>query len=149
MQNSTTETLIGTLVVAVLAGFLFFIYSSNSQGSVSGYDVKASFTTADGVSPGTDVRLNGIKIGTVSSMDLDPRTYQAILHMTISSDVKLPDDSSAKITQAGLLGGYYLAIVPGGSDKMLVAGGVITNTQGSVDVMSLIGRFIYGNSGSK
>ena len=65
------------------------------------------------MAPGTDVRLNGIKIGTVSSMDLDPKTYQAILHFTIRSDVQIPDNSSVKITSAGLLGGEYLAIGPG------------------------------------
>ena len=149
MQNTTTETFIGMLVVAVLAGVLFLAYSSNSQGSAGGYDVKASFTSVDGVSPGTDVRLNGIKVGTVSSLDLDPNTYRAILHFTIRSDVKIPDDSSVKITSAGLLGGEYLAIVPGGSDKMLASGGVLTNTQGSIDLMGLLGRFIYGSAGSK
>jgi phospholipid/cholesterol/gamma-HCH transport system substrate-binding protein len=149
MQNTTTETFIGMLVVAVFAVVLFFAYSANGRGSASGYDVKASFTSVDGVSPGTDVRLNGIKIGTVSSMELDPKTYQAVLHFTVRSDVQIPDDSSVKITSAGLLGGEYLAIVPGGSDKMLASGGVLTNTQGSIDFASLIGRVIYGNSGSK
>jgi phospholipid/cholesterol/gamma-HCH transport system substrate-binding protein len=149
MQNTTTETFIGMLVVAVLAAVLFFNYTSDSRGSASGYDVKASFTSVDGVAPGTDVRLNGIKIGTVSSLDLDPKTYQAILHFTIRNDVQIPDDSSVKITSAGLLGGEYLAIVPGGSDKMLASGGVLTNTQGSIDLMGLLGRFIYGSSGSK
>ena len=149
MQNTTTETFIGMLVVAVFAGILFFAYTSDSRGSASGYDVKASFTSVDGVAPGTDVRLNGIKVGTVSSLDLDPNTYRAILHFTIRSDVKIPDDFSVKITSAGLLGGEYLAIVPGGSDKMLASGGVLTNTQGSIDLMGLLGRFIYGSSGSK
>jgi phospholipid/cholesterol/gamma-HCH transport system substrate-binding protein len=148
-HNTATETLIGLLVVVILAGVLFFAYTSNSRGSVSGYDVKASFTSVDGVSPGTDVRLNGIKIGSVSSMDLDPKTYRAILHFTVRSDVQIPDDSSVKITSAGLLGGEYLAIVPGGSDKMLASGGVLTNTQGSIDLMGLLGRFIYGSAGSK
>ena len=148
-HNTATETLIGLLVVVILAGVLFFAYTSNNRGSVSGYDVKASFTSVDGVSPGTDVRLNGIKIGSVSSMDLDPKTYRAILHFTVRSDVQIPDDSSVKITSAGLLGGEYLAIVPGGSDKMLASGGVLTNTQGSIDLMGLLGRFIYGSSGSK
>jgi phospholipid/cholesterol/gamma-HCH transport system substrate-binding protein len=149
MQNTTSETLIGMLVVAVIAAVLFFAYTADGRGSASGYDVKASFTSVDGVAPGTDVRLNGIKIGTVSSMDLDPKTYQAVLHFTIRSDVQIPDDSSVKITSAGLLGGEYLAIGPGGSDKMLASGGVLTNTQGSIDFASLIGRVIYGNSGAK
>ena len=63
--------------------------------------------------------------------------------------MQLPDDSSIKITSAGLIGNSYLAVQPGGSDRMVPPGGEITNTQGSVDIMSLIGRAIYGNSGSK
>jgi phospholipid/cholesterol/gamma-HCH transport system substrate-binding protein len=149
MQSNTFETLVGAVVVAVIAGVLFFMYTSGGQGGVTGYDVKASFTSVDGVAPGTDVRLNGIKIGTVSSMDLDPKTYQAVLHLTIKSDVQLPVDSSVKITSAGLLGSQYLAVVPGGDDKMLAAGGTLTNTQGSIDLMGLLGRFIYGSSGAK
>jgi len=148
MQNSTTETFIGLLVVVVIAGLLFLGYSTSAHGGV-GYDVKASFSSVDGVAPGTDVRLNGIKIGTVTSMDLDPKSYQAVLHMTIRSDVKIPDDSSIKVTSAGLLGSQYLAVVPGGDDTMLASGGAITHTQGSIDFASLIGRVIYGNSGSK
>lgn len=149
MQNNTVETLIGALVLAVAAAFLFFAYTSTSSGSINGYDLKASFNSADGITTGTDVRLHGIKIGTVSSMDLDPKTYQAVIHMSVRNDVKIPDDSSVKITSSGLLGSSYLAVQPGGSDTMLAAGGVITNTQGSIDLMSLIGRVIYGNTGSK
>ena len=149
MQNNTVETLIGAVVVLVAAAFLFFAYTTTGSGNVSGYDVKADFSSADGILTGTDVRLHGIKIGTVSSLELDPKTYVAIVHLSIQNNVKLPDDSSIKITSAGLLGSSYLAIQPGGSDKMIPPGGEITNTQGSVDFMSLIGRAIYGNSGSK
>jgi phospholipid/cholesterol/gamma-HCH transport system substrate-binding protein len=149
MQHNSFETLIGLIVVAAFAALFYFIYMSTGQAGINGYEVRASFSSVDGVSPGTDVRVNGIKIGTVSSMTLDPRNYEAVLHMTIRGDVRLPDDSSVKVTQAGLLGANYLAVNPGGSDRMLASGGVITNTQGSIDLMGLLGRFIYGNSGSK
>jgi phospholipid/cholesterol/gamma-HCH transport system substrate-binding protein len=95
------------------------------------------------------VRLHGIKIGRVSSLDLDPKTYAAIVHVSIRDDVKIPDDSSIKVTSAGIMGNSYLAIQPGGSEKMLPSGGELTNTQGSIDLMGLIGRVIYGNSGGK
>ena len=149
MQNNTFETLIGALVVAVAAGFLFFAYSSTHSGSINGYDVKASFNSADGIATGADVRLHGIKIGTVSSIDLDPKTYDAVVHLSIRDDVQVPDDSSVKVISSLLGGNSYLSIQPGGSTKMLVAGSTITNTQGSIDLMGLIGRVIYGNSGSK
>lgn len=149
MQNNMVETLIGAVVVAVAAAFLFFAYSSTQSGSINGYDVKASFNSADGIATGADVRLHGIKIGTVSSIDLDPKTYDAIVHLSIRKDVHVPDDSSIKVISSLLGGNSYLAIQPGGSDKMLATGGVITNTQGSIDLMSLIGRVIYGNTTSK
>lgn len=149
MQNNTVETLIGAIVILVAVGFLYFAYSSTSMGSLSGYDLKARFASADGITPGTDVRLHGIKIGTVSSLTLDPKSFAAIAHISVRDDVAIPDDSSVKITSSGIMGSSYLAIQPGGSGKMLKSGGEITNTQGSIDLMSLIGRAMYGNAGSK
>jgi phospholipid/cholesterol/gamma-HCH transport system substrate-binding protein len=148
-NNNTVETLIGAFVVAVAIGFLFFAYTTTHNGSFGGYDVKATFNSADGIQTGTDVRLHGIKIGTVSAIDLDPKNYNAIVHLSIRDDVHIPDDSSIKVISSLLGGNAYLSIQPGGSDKMLVAGGEITNTQGSVNLMDLIGRVIYGNTGSK
>ena len=143
-NNNTVETLIGASVVAVAAGFLFFAYTSTGSGSVAGYDVTARFSSADGIANGTDVRLHGIKIGTVSGLSLDPKTYYAIAHMSIRNDVKIPDDSAVKITSSGFLGSNYVAIQPGGSTTMVAQGGELTNTQGAVDVMGLIGRAVMG-----
>jgi phospholipid/cholesterol/gamma-HCH transport system substrate-binding protein len=143
-NNNTVETLIGAIVIAVAAGFLFFAYTSTGSGSVAGYDVKARFSSVDGISNGTDVRLHGIKIGTVSALSLDPKTYYAVAHMSIRNDVKIPDDSAVKITSSGFLGSNYVAIQPGGSEKMIAQGGELTNTQGAVDVLGLIGRAVTG-----
>lgn len=149
MQNNTVETLIGAIVVIVAAAFLVFAYTSTSSGSFSGYELKARFSSADGITPGTDVRLHGVKVGSVSSVSLDPKNYAAIVHIAFRSDVQIPEDSSIKVTSAGLIGNAYLAVQPGGSDKMLRPDSEIENTQGSVDIMGLIGRAIYGNSGGK
>ena len=146
-QNNTVETLIGAIVVAVAAAFLFFAYTSTGSGSVSGYEVKASFSSADGIAPGTDVRLHGIKIGTVTTLGLDPKTYYAIIHMNIGNQYQVPDDSSVKVTSSGLLGNPYLAVQPGGSTTMVANGGELTNTQGAVDLMGLIGRAVMGGGG--
>lgn len=149
MQNGhAVETLIGALVVAVAAGFLFFAYTNTSSGGLSGYPLEARFTSADGINTGTDVRLHGIKVGTVSGVDLDPKTYLAIVRLSIRNDVRIPDDSAIKVTSAALLGNSYLSIQPGGSPSDLKPGGQIANTQGSVDIMGLIGRAIYGNTSS-
>ena len=145
MQNNTVETLIGAVVIAVAGLFLFYAYTSTGAGRVSGYDLQAKFASADGIANGTDVRLHGIKIGTVSSMNLDPKTYQAVVHVQIRDDIQIPDDSTIKVTSSGILGGNYVAISPGASASMLKPGGEIPNTQGSVDLFGLIGKAINGN----
>jgi phospholipid/cholesterol/gamma-HCH transport system substrate-binding protein len=147
MQNNTVETLIGAIVVAVAVGFLYFAYANTNAANLNGYDLEAKFQRVDGLNVGTDVRLSGIKIGSVSALSLDPKTYQATVHLTIRQDVKVPEDSSIMVTSTGLLGNSYLSVSPGGSDDMLGPGGVIRNTQGSVDLMSLIGRFASGAAG--
>ncbi|SRR5579862_209730 len=147
MQNNTFETLIGAIVVFVAAGFLYYAYANANSSGLSGYELKAKFQRVDGLNVGTDVRLSGIKIGSISALTLDPRTYQATVHLSIRDDIKLPEDSSIMVTNTGLLGNSYLSVSPGGSDDMLKPGGTIVNTQGSVDLMSLIGRFATGANG--
>src|SRR6266850_3177781 len=149
MQNSIVETLIGAAVVAVAVLFLAFAYSSTGSGPVSGYEVVAKFNRADGVNVGTDVRLSGIKVGTVAKMSLDPKTYNAVVTIALANDVKLPDDSSIRITSEGLLGNQYLSIEPGSSMKYIMAGGEIENTQGAIDLVGLLGKAVFGASDSK
>lgn len=149
MQNNTFETLMGAIVIVVAAGFLYFAYTSTSVGSLGGYELNARFASADGIATGTDVRLHGVKVGRVASLELDPKSYAVNAAISVRSDIRIPDDSSIKVTSAGIMGSSYLAIQPGGSDKMLSPGGEITNTQGSIDLMGLIGRAMYGNAGGK
>lgn len=144
MQNNFVETLIGAIVIAVAGFFVFYAYSTTDTGRVRGYEVAARFDRVDGLAVGSDVRMRGIKIGTVSGMELDPKTYLAVVRISIAKNVSLPDDSSAKITSEGLLGNTYLSIEPGGSDVMLADGGMIENTQGSIDLMGLIGKAVFG-----
>jgi len=147
-QNNFAESLIGAGVVAVAIIIAVLAYYRTGSGSLSGYEINARLSKADGLAVGTDVRLAGIKVGTVSDMTLDPRTYLVTVHMNIHNDVKLPVDSSILVTQSGFLGGQYLSITPGGDDKMMTAGTYFENAQGSIDVMALVGRFATGGSTS-
>jgi phospholipid/cholesterol/gamma-HCH transport system substrate-binding protein len=148
MQNSIVETLIGAIVIAVAVLFLVFAYTSSGVGPISGgYDVTARFDKADGVNVGTDVRLSGIKVGTVQKLALDPKSYNAVLTLGLANNVKLPDDSSVRITSDGLLGNQYLSIEPGASMQLIKPGGEIENTQGSVDLIGLLGKFAFSPSG--
>jgi phospholipid/cholesterol/gamma-HCH transport system substrate-binding protein len=145
-QNNIAETIVGAAVVAVALAFLAFAYYRTGTGSLSGYELNAKLAKVDGLGVGTDVRLAGIKIGSVTDLTLDPKTYLATVHMSIRDDIKIPADSSVLVTSAGLLGSQYLSITPGGDDKMMAAGAYFENAQGSIDVMNLVGRFATGGS---
>lgn len=151
MQNSLVETLIGAVVVLVAGVFLFYGYSTSGMHNTSGYTVTAQFDRVDGLANGSDVRMSGIKVGTVVSQHLDQDTFKAVVSLNLDQNIKIPDDSSAKITSESLLGGNYLSIAPGGSETPLENGSEIMFTQGSVDLMGLIGQAVFstGNGEKK
>jgi phospholipid/cholesterol/gamma-HCH transport system substrate-binding protein len=144
MGNNLVETLIGAVVVAVAGVFLVFAYSTAGMRSAGGgYEISAKFDKVDGLNVGADVRMSGIKVGTVTAQSLDPQTYQAVVRFTVASTYQLPADSTARIASEGLLGGNYLALEPGGAADMIKAGGQIQYTQGAVSLLDLLGKAIY------
>jgi len=91
------------------------------------------------------VRIAGIKVGTVTGTELDPLTYTATIHFTVENSVELPEDSSIRIAQEGLLGGSFLQIQVGGDfENILADGDEIVHTQGSIDIIGLIQRAMFG-----
>ncbi|MEG9861446.1 MAG: outer membrane lipid asymmetry maintenance protein MlaD [Parvularculales bacterium] len=147
MKDNLVETLVGAVVLLVAGSFLAYAYTTvGSLQDSDGYQVVAYFDRVDGLSNGSDVRLAGIKIGQVESQSIDPKDYKAIIVMSIQSDVKLPEDSSAKITSEGLLGSNYISVQPGGSEDFLASGDEIFYTQGSVDLVSLLGQAVFNVS---
>jgi len=138
------ETIMGALVLAVAGGFMAFAYEGSNLRPVDGYPLKAKFNTVAGIGLGSDVRIGGIKVGVVSGMELDPKTYQAILTMQMKEDVRLPEDSSAAVVSDGLLGSKYIKIEPGAEEKMLAASDTITLTQSAVNLEELIGKMAFG-----
>lgn len=148
MGDNLVETLIGAAVIVVAGIFLAFAYTTSGISSDGGLKLFAKFDRVDGLILGSDVRMSGIKVGTVTNQQLDPETFRAVVEMDIDPSLKLPDDSSAKITSEGLLGDTYLALDAGGSPDILASGGEIRFTQGSIDLMSLIGQAIFSVTGS-
>ena len=137
----------GTVVIAVAAIFMLFTYSKADIGAVSGYTVKAKFDRIDGIDVGGDVRLSGIKVGTVIEEILDPDTYFAVVTLSIDNSIKLPTDTSAACTSSGLLGNKYLNLSPGADDTMIPEGGEIESTQGCIDLFALLGQMIFSQTG--
>ena len=111
----------------------------------SGFDTySASFRSAEGIGVGTDVRLAGVKVGSVTDMTLDPATFRAETSFTLQEDVALPDDTAVVVSSEGLLGGSFLEILPGGSPFNLEPGDEIVDTQSSVSIIQLLLRFVSG-----
>lgn len=147
MNKSKLETLVGAAVIGVALFFTFFAYNGSNLKKIDGYTVKARFNSVDGIGNGSEVRIGGIKIGQVSEMDLDPKTYEAIVNIQLREDVKLPEDSTAAIVSASLLGGKYINIEPGGMEELLGDGDEISFTQSSVNFESLIGKMVHSGGG--
>jgi phospholipid/cholesterol/gamma-HCH transport system substrate-binding protein len=146
MANSAAETLIGAAVLVVAGGFLAYASRTADIGVGGGaYDLVASFRKADGVTVGGDVRISGVKVGSVREMALDPETYRARVVVSIREGVLVPEDSAATIASDGLLGGAHVAIQPGGAEFMLEPGDEFEFTQGSVNILDLVGRAISGS----
>ena len=143
MKDNLVETLVGAAVLLVAALFVVYGYSVSETDSGDGYRVSAQFNRVDGLTVGSDVRMSGIKIGTVTSLTLDPESFYANVDFLISNGVGLPDDTSAKITSEGLLGGNYISLSPGGSEDFLEDGGEILYTQGSVDLIELVSQALF------
>ncbi len=147
MSRNIVETLLGAVVLAVAVGFLFWAYGRSDAGDPGGKALRAEFDRVDGLEVGGDVRISGIKVGQVLSQQLDPASFRAEVTFSVRDGIEVPADSSAAIVSTSLLGGKYLALVPGGDDKLLGDGGEITLTQSSVNFEDLIGRYIFGQGG--
>ena len=148
LKENYVEALIGLAVVALAIWFTFFAWGRTGGGAASdGIAVTALFPSAAGVTVGTDVRVAGMKIGTVSAERLDPKSYQAEVTLSLNPSVKIPADSSAAIASEGLLGATYISMTPGGDPTPLKNGDMIVDTQGALDLMSIIGSFV-NRSGS-
>lgn len=146
-RRNAAELLAGGVVILVALGFLVYAVANTGQVTMGGMQLKAAFDNVGGLAPGADVRVAGVKVGSVTAMQVDPKTYQAVLTFTVDPSIKLPKDSSATIASGGLLGGGFVSLSPGGSNTDLTNGQTITITQSAVNFEDLLGKFIF-NVGS-
>lgn len=144
-KRSLAELLTGAIVLVVAAGFLVYAVTGSGRSLTGGpgMTLTARFDRIDGLAAGADVRLAGVKVGQVVAQRIDPETFLAVLTLRIDAGLRLPTDTSAEIQSEGLLGGKYVALVPGGADRFLADGQEITITQSAVSLESLLGRFIF------
>lgn len=151
MGHNVFETILGAVVLALAGLFLTFAYSSADLHKVRGYTVTANFPMVDGVKEGTDVKINGVRIGSVAGMALNtdpgPNQYLVTVTLTLDNSVQLPTDSIALVSSESLLGGKYMSLEPGVEESMIRNDGTgrITRTQAPMRLDDLIGQLIYSN----
>ena len=143
MNKRPMETIMGVVVLVVAAFFLYFAYKVSDLQVVKGYEVRARFLKVGGLNVGSDVRINGIKVGTVISQKLDNENYDAEIVMSIAPDVKLPKDSVAAIVGDGLIGDKFIKIEPGHDKELLKKGDVITNVKDFKTIEDMVGEIIF------
>jgi phospholipid/cholesterol/gamma-HCH transport system substrate-binding protein len=150
MAENRAEVLAGAVVLATAIGFLVYAAGGGRFATATdSYEVKASFRSVEGIRAGSDVRLAGVKVGTITTLTLNPETFYADAVIALDGAVKLPDDSAILISSEGLLGGNYVELVPGGSETLLAAGDEIEDTQGSVSLITLLMKWVSGNANAE
>ncbi len=142
-MRNMVETVMGAVVLVVAGLFVFFAYSTAQVRSVQGYEVTARFFKVGGLRTGGDVRINGIKVGTVSSLHLDNQTYDAVVNMSIDRAYQLPEDTVAAIGSQGILGGAYVRLEPGKSKNRIASGGAISKTKDFRSLEDQVGEIIF------
>ena len=142
MASNVSETIIGAVVMAVAGSFLYYAtQTSGFSSDTNQYTLSANFRSVAGLNVGSDVKLSGVKIGTLATISLNPETYQAVATIAIDNEVLIPDDAEIKVSTDGLLGGAYLEITAGGSPFMLEPDGQFVYTQGAVSLINLLLKF--------
>ena len=150
MNKRSIEILVGLFVVLGAAGLLFLALKATNLGSFTNggetYTVQARFDNIGGLKARAPVRSAGVNVGRVTSVTLDAQTFQGLVTMEVNQGFLFPKDSSAKILTAGLLGDQYIGIEPGGDERNLAPGDVITQTQSAMVLENLIGQFLFNKA---
>lgn len=143
MNKKPVETIMGIVVLVVAVLFLFFAYKVSDLQVVKGYELKAKFLKVGGINVGSDVRINGIKVGTVIEQKLNPEDFMVDLTFSIASDIKLSEDSEVAIVGDGLMGNKFIKIEPGKTDSFLSDGDEFKNTKDFKSLEDMVGEIIF------
>lgn len=149
MQRSKIDVWVGLFVLLGAVAILFLALQSANLLSLSfeqTYRVTARFDNAGGLKPKAAVRSAGVVVGRIESITFDDKTFQANVQLDLETRYAFPKDSSMKILTSGLLGEQYVGIEPGGDEKNLANGDVVTQTQSAVVLENLIGQFLFNKA---
>lgn len=143
MGRNAVETIMGAAVLLVAGVFVYFAYNTAEIKAVTGYEISANFYKVGGLTKGSDVRISGIKVGTVLETRLDPATFEAVVTMSISPEIKLPADTQATIASNGLMGDKYISLKAGNAMNFLDPGGKVISTKDFRSLEDQVGEIIF------
>ena len=143
MKRNVIESVLGGVVLLVAGLFLVFAYLGSDIRSIQGYEVTAKFNAIDGLTVGSDVRIGGVKVGSVIDQTIDTKDFRAVVKLAILSEVSLPSDTLASVTSSGLLGNKYIKLEPGGAKENIAGGAEIKRTKDVISMEELLGKVIF------
>lgn len=151
MKKYSMETTVGLFC---LLGLLCVAYLTVKLGKMEilggdTYQIKARFTSAQGLKPGSFVDMAGVQVGQVESISLDTGSYVAMVTLKIKDWAPIDEDAIATIKTSGIIGDRYISISPGGSDRMLKEGDTLVETEPAVDLEALISKYVFGGMNKK
>jgi phospholipid/cholesterol/gamma-HCH transport system substrate-binding protein len=150
MRMRAVELTVGAFMAVGLVALFFLAMQVSNLSSLSdteGYDITARFDNIGGLKVRAPVTMAGVRIGRVTDIGFDSRTYEAVVTLTIETQYdRLPSDTFAKIFTAGLLGEQYIGLDPGGSEQYLKQGDSVALTQSALVLEDIVGQFLFSKA---
>ena len=146
MRYNPVETLMGGIVLITAICFLILGMKIVNDNQKEGYQISLIFGSSAGLKNGDHVKISGINVGKILKLELNMENYNAKVIVNLNDNVKVPDDSSARITSSSLLGGNFIDIIPGSAETYLKLDDIIYDTKDSVSFTDLLGKAVFSNN---
>ena len=145
IEKQHTEILIGIFILVGIIAITFLALRMGDFGLLNNtqYIIKAEFTSASGLKKGAHVEMAGVSVGKVKNIIFNPETYLAEVYIAIENNIKVPEDSTASIRTAGIIGDKFLKVSPGGSETIIEKNMSIVETEPSINLEELISKYIF------
>ena len=146
MRYNPVETLMGGIVLITAICFLILGMKTVNDNQKEGYQISLIFGSSAGLKNGDHVKISGINVGKILNLELNMENYNAKVIINLNDNIKVPDDSSARIISSSLLGGNFIDIIPGSAETYLKFDDIIYDTKDSVSFTDLLGKAVFSNN---
>ena len=146
MRYNPVETLMGGIVLITAICFLILGMKTVNDNQKEGYQISLIFGSSAGLKNGDHVKISGINVGKILNLELNMENYNAKVIVNLNDNIKVPDDSSARIISSSLLGGNFIDIIPGSAETYLKFDDIIYDTKDSVSFTDLLGKVVFSKN---